>query len=114
MSTVLRIVLILISGITFTIMVRKIRNAKVQIENSLFWIVFSMLLFVLSIFPKIAVYAAHLLGIQTPVNFIFLFVIFILLLKQFAVTIRISQLENKIKELSQELGIRELISKEEE
>lgn len=114
MSVVLRIVLILISGMTFAIMVRKIRNAKVQIENSLFWIVFSMMLLILSIFPQIAVYAAKLLKIQTPVNFVFLFVIFILLLKQFAVTIKVSQLENKIKELSQELGIRELISKEEE
>ena len=114
MSIVLRIVLILISGITFMIMVRKIRTAKVQIENSLFWIVFSVLLLVLSIFPQIAVYAARLLGIQTPVNFIFLFVIFILLLQQFSVSIKISQLENKIKSLTQELAVRELISKEED
>lgn len=114
MSIVLRIVLILISSITFMIMVRKIRNAKVQIENSLFWIVFSMLLLILSVFPQIAVYAARLLGIQTPVNFIFLFVIFILLLQQFFVSIKISQLENKLKELIQELAVREVLIKEED
>lgn len=114
MSIVLRVALTLVSIATFIIIVRKIRHAKVQIEHSLFWIVFSAGLLLLSFFPQIAVIAANLLGIQAPVNFIFLFVIFVLLLHQFFNSIKISQLENKLKELTQELAVRELEEKNEE
>lgn len=113
MSIVLRFVLMIVSIVTFVVIVRKIRNAKVQIENSLFWIVFAGILLLLAFFPDLATYAAQLLGISAPVNFIFLFVIFVLLIHQFYNTIKISQLENKLKELTQELAVRELRSKEE-
>ena len=114
MTIVLRCALMLVSVLTFVIIVRKIRNAKVQIEYSLFWIVFSAGLLVLSFFPDLATIAARLLGIYAPVNFIFLFVIFVLLIHQFLNSIKISQLENKLKELTQELAVRELRAKEEE
>lgn len=108
MTTIFRIVLIAASILTLAGIVRKVRNAKVEIETSLFWIGFSALLLILSIFPKIAEIIADLLGIYSTVNFIFLFVIFVLLVHQFTNSIKISQLENKIKELTQEIGVREL------
>lgn len=112
MSIVLRIVLFIVSVLTFMVIVKRIRNAKVQIETSLFWIVFAVAVMVLSVFPEIAVFSAALLGIQSPANFIFLFMIFILLIHQFFNSIKISQLENKLKELTQELAVRELKEKE--
>lgn len=114
MGIVLRLVLTIVSLFTFIIIVRKIRHAKVQIENSLFWIVFSVGLLVLSFFPEITFFAANLLGIMSPVNFIFLFIIFVLLIHQFYNSIKISQLEDKLKELTQELAVRDLLSKDEE
>lgn len=114
MTIVLRCVLTLVSIITFMVIIRKIRNSKMQIENSLFWIVFAAGLLILSFFPELATIAAQLLGIYSPVNFIFLFVIFVLLIHQFFSTIKISQLENKLKELTQELAVRELRLKEKE
>lgn len=113
MSLVLRVCLMLVSIVTFVVIVRKIRNSKVQIETSLFWIVFAIGLLVLSFFPELAFVAANLLGIQAPVNFIFLFFIFILLIHQFYNSIKLSELENKLKELTQEIAVRELMSKEE-
>ena len=112
MTTIFRIVLIAASILTLAGIVRKVRNAKVEIETSLFWIGFSALLLILSIFPKIAEIIADLLGIYSTVNFIFLFVIFVLLVHQFTNSIKISQLENKIKELTQEIGVRELRKKD--
>ena len=41
MTTMLRILLILVSVATMGMMVRKIRQAKVQIEDSIFWILLS-------------------------------------------------------------------------
>lgn len=114
MSIVLRCALVLVSVLTFMIIVKRIRNAKVQIEYSLFWIVFAAGLLVLAFFPDIAGVAAAVLGIQSPANFIFLFVIFVLLVHQFFNSIKISQMENKLKELTQELAVRELRAKEDE
>ena len=44
---------------------------------------------------------------QLPVNFIFLFFIFVLLVKMFLMTIELSTLENKVKDLTQELALEE-------
>lgn len=114
MSIVLRCALVLVSLLTFIVIVKRIRNAKVQIEYSLFWIIFSAGLLLLALFPEIATIAAAILGVQSPANFIFLFVIFVLLVHQFMNSIKISQLENKLKELTQELAVRELRSKKDE
>jgi len=112
MTPVFRVVLIVVSLLTFFGIVKKIRNAKVQIENSIFWIGFSALLLLLSIFPGIANFVSDLLGIYSTVNFIFLFVIFVLLVHQFSNSLKISQLEDKIKELTQEIAVRELRKKD--
>lgn len=112
MTLVFRVILILVSLCTFISIIKKIRNAKVQIEYSLFWIVFSAVLLLFSIFPQIPNFITDLLGIYSTVNFIFLFVIFVLLVHQFMNSIKISQLEQKLKELTQELAVRELRKKE--
>ena len=112
MTLIFRIILILVSLGTFIAIIKRIRNAKVQIETSLFWIVFSAILLLFSIFPQIPDFITSLLGIYSTVNFIFLFVIFILLVHQFMNSIKISQLEQKLKELTQELAVRELRKKE--
>jgi len=77
-----------------------------QIEDSLFWIFFSIILVLVSIFPDIAYFISRLLGIGTPVNFVFLAMIFILLFKVFSMSIKISQLEYKIKNLVQQIAIK--------
>ena len=44
---------------------------------------------------------------QLPVNFVFMVFIFILLVKLFMMTIELSTLENKVKDLTQELALAE-------
>lgn len=111
MTPVLRIVLIVMSILTTSYMMRKIRNAKAQIEDSIFWIFLSALLIVISIFPSIPAFVSKILGIMAPVNFLFLFMIFILLVKVFSMSLKISALETKLKNLIQEIAIQD---KEEE
>ena len=47
------------------------------------------------------------LGIQSPANLVLVFIIFILLIKQFLMTIEMSQLEIKIRELVEEIALKE-------
>lgn len=112
MTIVLRIILIVVCLLTLIFLIRKIRQAKVQIEDSLFWIFFSAGLLLISIFPQIADFMAKVLGIYSTVNFLFLFIIFILLIKIFNMNIHISQLENRVKELVQKIAIDEKDKKE--
>lgn len=95
-------------------MLKKIRNSKLQIEYSLFWIAFCTLLIVMSLFPDLVTFFTHLLGIQTPVNMVYLAIIFILIIKLFSVTIKLSELENKVKELTQNIAIEKNIQENNE
>ena len=111
MTLIFRCVLILVSVATLVGIVKKVRNAKVQIESTIFWILFGFMLLLLSIFPQIAGLAADILGIYSTTNFIFLFIIFVLLVHQFVISIKCSQLESKIDELVQEIAIGKTLDK---
>ena len=76
MTMTLRIALILVSVGTLLLMMRRIRQSKMQIESAVFWIVLVLVLVVFSLFPAVADLAAHCLGIYSTANFLFLFAIF--------------------------------------
>lgn len=107
MSIAFRLILIIASIVTFVYMVRKIRESKLQIEYALFWVVFSGVVVILGIFPQIAIGLSELLGLQSPANLVFLFIIFVLLVRLFQMTLEISKLEDKIRSLIQHEAIRE-------
>lgn len=107
MSPVLRVILIIGSLLTVLLMLTRIRKASIQIKDSIFWILFSVCLLILSIFPQIAAWASNLLGILSPINFVYLFMIFILLVHQFFSSVRISQMDSKIKQLTQQVALQE-------
>ena len=105
MSLGLRLVLVVASLITLIFISRKIRSSKVKLEDSIFWICFAMLIFLLSLFPETFYFFSDLIGFQAPANFVFLFFIFVLLVQSFRMSVRISQADTKIKELTQQLAI---------
>lgn len=111
MSIALRLLLLIASIFTFLYIVRKLRKSQLQVMDTVFWIVLATILIVLSIFPQIAYWIANILEIQSPVNFIFLLIIFMLMIRNFLLTIKVSQLEDKLKTLVEELAIRENASR---
>ena len=106
MTVILRIILILASVLMLIYMVRKVRKSKVQIERTVFWIVFGIFIIVISIFPKVIYWTASVLGIQSPANLVWITVIFILLVKQFMTTLELSELETKFKNLVEEIALK--------
>ena len=107
MSVALRILLIVVSVMNTLNILRRIRKSKLQIEYSIFWLLFSMVLIVISIFPQIVIKLAQLIGFQSPANMVFLLVIFALMFKSFQSTVEISQLQYKIEELTQKIALEE-------
>lgn len=101
MTTLFRIVLIIASVGTFAVIVQKIRRSRMRIEDSIFWVILCLMFVVFALFPRVADTLAAMLGIYSTANFLFLFTIFILIMKLFSMSITISVLETKLKELAQ-------------
>lgn len=101
----IRVCLIVGSLITAVYVLRRVRHAKIQIEDTLFWLLFSLVLLVLAIFPGIAYWASRLLGFQSPINFVYIVIIFLLLAKQFFLSIRISQMDSRLRILTEQVAL---------
>ena len=105
MTLLFQIILMTASIILAAIILRKVASSRAKVEDSIFWLGLCLLIVLLSIFPDIAGFFASLIGIYSPINFIFLFFIFILIVKQFSSSLRISKLEMRVQELSQALAL---------
>lgn len=105
MTIVLRILMIIGAFALMIFMLKRIRQSKLKIEYTVFWILFSGVLLIMGIFPKIFYAISKLIGFQSPINMIYLVIIFVLIVKLFFNTIQISQLENKVDSLAQEIAI---------
>lgn len=114
MSITLRIALIVVSVCTCSWVLRSIRKAQIKITDSVFWILFSFVLLMISLFPQIVSFFSDLTGVQSPSNFIFLVIIFVLIVKIFRMSLRISQLESKLQTLAQHMAIRQKENEEKE
>ena len=99
MTITLRIILIILSVISFLLCVKKIKQSKLKVSNSITWLVGSILLILMSIFSHGVEYIANKLGFIAPVNFVFFVIITFLLIQNFIDNIRISTLSEKIKDL---------------
>lgn len=100
-----RIILILASLFTATLILRRIRKSKARIEDSVFWILLSGIILLISIFPGIADAITGALHIYLTTNFLFTFFIFLLLMKLFTLSIEVSQLKSKVEKLTQEAAL---------
>lgn len=113
LSWSLRALLFLGSVAVFLVISYCIRKRRIQLKDGVFWIIFSFLLILISIFPVLAVWASRLIGIQSPANCVFLIMIFLLGCHQFILTIRISRLEMKNSQLVQRVAIQKVLGDEE-
>lgn len=112
MSGLLRIMLIVSAVLLLLFMLNKIRQAKMKIEYTVFWILFSSILIVMGCFPKIFYAISEFIGFQSPISMIYLIIIFVLIVKSFFTTIHVSQLENKIDSLVQQIAIERKLDKD--
>lgn len=105
MSICLRIILLVVSVLLALYVFRKIKKAQFVVGDTIFWLVFCLLLLFIGIFPKVTYWASALIGIESPANFIFLVVIFLLLVKIFLLSLKVSKLETKLGFLIQKYAL---------
>lgn len=107
----LRIALLIICAAALVYVISKIKSAKLNISDSVFWIIVAGVLLLLALFPGIADFFASLIGIRTPLNFILVVIIGILLLKVFLMSAHISHQNEKINTLAQHVAFLEFDKK---
>lgn len=105
MTLVFRIILVIASLLTAVFILYRIRKSKVRIEDSIFWILLSAIILVISVFPQVADAATDALHIYLTTNFLFTFFIFLLLVKLFSLSVEVSQLKSKVEKLTQESAL---------
>lgn len=107
MSNELRIALVAGALVTMVYFFWQIRKNRLQIGYAVSWSVFSLALVILALFPGIVVYLADQLGVVSPANLLYLIILFVLIIKQFSVTIKLSKLNQQIAELTQIIALKE-------
>ena len=87
--------------LTFGLILRKIRKAEVTIADSTFWFLFALSLVLMGVFRQIPFFFSDLFSIESPANFVFVYVIAVLVIREFYATVEVSQLRAKVRNLVQ-------------
>lgn len=101
----LQIILMIGCFFTYWYILRTVKKSNVRIEDIIIWIIGVIVLFIFTILPAIPFSLANLLGFDSAVNIIFFLVIFFLFIMTFWLTIRLSQTQEKLKELTHKIAI---------
>lgn len=107
MSITLRVILIIGSLISFILCVKKIKQAKLKVENSIIWMLGSFVLILMAVFDGAVGWIANKLGFMASVNFVFLIMIFFLLMQVFIDNMRMAELNEKVKNLDHYIALKE-------
>ena len=101
MSLLFSATLLIGALLTFWFVLRIIRKAEVTIADSTFWFLFALSLVLMGVFREIPFFFANVFDIESPANFVFVYVIAVLVLREFYTTIEMSQLRAKVRNLVQ-------------
>ena len=101
MSLLFSATLLIGALLTFGLILRKIRKAEVTIADSTFWFLFALSLVLMGVFRQIPFFCAELFSIESPANFVFVYVIAVLVIREFYATVEVSQLRAKVRNLVQ-------------
>lgn len=101
----LKIALIIMTIIYLLLIIKEIKNKKLQISFSTFWIVSGILLIIAIAIPNLIEILTKLLGFEMPVNMLFCITIFVSFYLIFNLTVRLSKEAKKNTLLVQEISI---------
>lgn len=114
MSLLFSATLLISALLIFWLILRKIRRSEVTIADSTFWFLFALSLVLMGVFRQIPFFFAGIFGIESPANFVFAYVIAVLILREFYSTVEISQLRARVRGLAQKEALRKMVVESED
>ena len=103
----IKIQIIVVVGvlIALAVIINMIRRKKLELRYALIWILVGVAILVLDCFPNLISWISKQLGIASPVNMLFFFGFCFSLIIIFALTMAMSRMSNRLKELAQETAL---------
>ena len=93
MSDVLRALLLVGALLMVIYIICSIRRSKIQMKDTIEWLAIALMLFVFGVFPRMVIWLSKIVGVESPANMVFLIFIAILLVKNFKLSMSVSQLD---------------------
>ena len=107
MNIRIRIIIAVFIVLALGIIVNMIRKKFLELRYALTWITVGMGILVLDFLPGLTDEISRIMGIYSPVNMLFFMGFCFSLGIIFVLTIAVSRMSNRIKELAQELALHE-------
>lgn len=101
----LQLLLLFMSILFLLLLINMIKKYELQLKYALLWFVVVLVMIIVALFPGIAFFFTDIIGIQDPSNFVFLLGILSCLVIIFSLSISISTLSSKMRQMSQEIGL---------
>ena len=105
MSVSLKVALILILLIYWTMIIRSVRKKNLRINYLVFWLALGIAMIIALVIPNLADNISNLIGFELPINMIFSFAILVMMYLLYDLTKQITKEQNKNTMLVQELSI---------
>lgn len=83
----------------------QVRNQKMKEKYAALWLVVSLVILVLALFPSLLGWLADITGVVVPVNLLFLLAIVMLIAVTLHLTLEISKLSDEARALAEEVAI---------
>nr|WP_317283888.1 DUF2304 domain-containing protein [uncultured Sellimonas sp.] len=105
MDIKIRILLIVATVVCFLFLKHGVKKGKLRSDYMMGWIIGSICLIIISIFPQIIYALSDIIGVISPANAVFLIVIFFLIILVFILFNKVAALEEKQKDIIQEISM---------
>ena len=105
MTVTLRVMLLIGAVWMLFYVVRSVRKSRMKAETTFYWILMAVLLVVMGAFPDLVFRAAQAIGIESPVNFVFLLIIFLLIVHLFSMDRKLEKAKHQLTQLTEQYAI---------
>lgn len=105
MTSKLQLSLLIVSVLSLIYVIYTVIKNKMNIHYSVVWIIWSICMIVISIFPEIVSAIGKMLGIAATVNTVYLLLIFLLYCMTFYLFLKISKHNEEIIKLNYEISV---------
>ena len=107
MNIRLQIIIAIILIIALCVIVNMIRKKRLELRYALAWLIVGVGTLVLDCFPILTTKLAELIGVASPINMLFFLGFCFSLVSIFVLTVAISRVSIRMKQLTQELALYE-------
>ena len=103
---------LLIVVVMEVLVLAQVRNQKMKEKYAALWLIVGVIRIVLALFPKLLDSLSRLVGIETPVNLLFLLAIIMLMGISLHLTLAISKITDDMRTLAEEVAIMKALQRQ--